>query len=150
VAQLFLAIAAHEAARRAVRRMNERRVFHALAIPARLLDLRQLTLDAIAESGVVRFVGHDDVETRDVAQTSKQIEVRRPQATRVRRVLRARNDDVIERERGLSSAEPAPQHVLVELATRLHGALVAEEGESEKTRLVDQSFAAAIGAALDS
>ena len=60
-----------------------------------------------------------------------------------------RHDDVIERQRRLQRDQAPPEHVLVHAPARGDAALVAEEREAEKPRLVDQALAAAIGAALD-
>ena len=120
-----------------------------LVPPRFLLDAGQLVLDAIAKSCVVRLVGDDDVEPRDAGQPAEQVEVGGPQTPGIGRMIRDRDDDVIERQRRLQRDQPPPEDVLVPSPARDDAALVAEIGEREKARLVDQSLAAAIGAALD-
>ena len=85
VAQLFFAVARDEterirlAARRPDDDGRRRETF-----PPRFRNARQLALEPLAETGVVRLVGHDDVDAPERAEPADEIEIRRPQPARVR------------------------------------------------------------------
>ena len=149
VAQLFFAIAADEHSRlcRFLRRLEAGHRAAVLRPP--LADAGQLPLEPVAEPGVVRFVGEDHVDRGDTGQTAEQIEIHRPQAARIRRMIGDADNDVIEWQRRLRRQERAPEGMLVDRAGRRDRALVGEEREAEKRRLVDEPFAATVGAALD-
>src|SRR6185503_12388826 len=115
---------------------------------ARFLNSWELRLHALPKSGVVQRVGDDNLNRREGTQTAKEIEVRRPESTWIRWMVGNGNDDVVVRQRGLPSEQYAPEAVLVEGARRRDGALVGEEREAQEAGLVNETVAAAIGAAL--
>ncbi len=114
-----------------------------------VLDAGQFLLEPIAESRVVNLVGQHDVDAAHAAKPAEQIEVGRPEPARIGRMIRDRDDDVIEREVGLRREKRRAKHVLVEDVAARDRPRVAEEGESQKRGLSNQPLAAAIRAALD-
>src|SRR6266849_334436 len=153
MAQFLFPVAMNETERFRIvsRRPDERRHGRSAGLfirRASFLNPRQLALDPLAKTCVMRPVGDDDVKSDHAAETSEQIEVCRPQSPGIRRVIGDGHHDTVEWQHHLSLEQPPLELVFIEAAARGNAPLVPEKRESEETCLVDETLAAPIGAAL--
>ena len=98
IADLLLAIATHEDRIRRRDGGHDQFGCPRVFLGADLLDAGKFLLEALAEARVVGLVGHHDVQARQAAQPADEIEVGRPQAPRIGRMVGHRQDEVIERQ----------------------------------------------------
>ncbi len=129
-------------------RHNQRRRPYNIGRP-RLFDTRQLLLNTRPESRIVRLVGHHDDDTSKCLESADQIEIRRPQATGIGRMVGDRDDHLVKWQRGLTGEQAPCQLMFVNASALTRRTFVRQKRQTQKTRLVDEAFAATVGPPLD-